>query len=164
MQQTRVAISWSGKAPPGGRVNGYTLTELVTVLVIVGIVAAFAGPRFFTTTDFTRRGFYEDALAALRYAQKFAIASRCTSVTATFTAGTGPPAGYALTRAGCPPGNTSGAVVRPDGSNFSNTAPSGVAVSAATITFDEMGRTTASATVTVGGRTITVEQETGFVH
>ncbi|HTT08837.1 MAG TPA: type II secretion system protein [Gammaproteobacteria bacterium] len=146
---------------PRGRLSGFTLTELVTVLVIVGIVAAFAGPRFFTTSPFAERGFYEDSLAALRYAQKFAIASRCTSVTATFTAGTGPPAGYALTYAGCP---GAGSVLRPSGGNFSNTAPTGVAVTAASISFDDMGRTPATTTVTIGSRTITVEKETGFVH
>jgi MSHA pilin protein MshC len=155
---------WSGKVLPSSRAGGFTLTELVTVLVIVGILAAFTGPRFFSTNPFSERGFYEDSLAALRYAQKFAIVSRCTTVTASFTAGTGPPAGYALTRAGCPGGSASGSVARLDGTNFSNNAPSGVTVSGVVVVFDEVGRTTAAYTITIGTRTITVENQTGFVH
>jgi hypothetical protein len=45
------------------RPGGFTLVELVTVRV--GILAAFAVPRFFGTNTFSSRGFYEDSLAAL---------------------------------------------------------------------------------------------------
>jgi MSHA pilin protein MshC len=132
------------------------MVELVTVMVVAAILAAFAAPRFFDVNVFAERGFYEESLTALRYAQKFAMASGCT-VTATFTA-----AGYALSRAGCPDGS-SGAVARPGGGGFTGSAPAGVTVSAATIDFDKIGRTSGGA-LTIGTRPITVEAETGFVH
>lgn len=144
--------------------KGFSLIELVTVMVIVGIVALFAAPRFFSTNPFSERGFYEDALAAVRYTQKFAIASRCT-VTASFTAGTGPAGSYTLTYNSCPDGS-SGTVQRPGDGNFTNTAPAGVAVSASpsSVSFDRIGRPSAATTITVGSRSLQVEAETGFVH
>lgn len=126
-------------------------------MVIVGIVALFAAPRFFTANTFAERGFYEDSLAALRYAQKFAMSSGCT-VTATFTA-----AGYALTQSGCPDGS-SGAVQHPGSGNFANSPPADVTVSAATVSFDRIGRPSGDSSIVIGSRSITIEAETGFIR
>ena len=51
--------------------------ELVVVIVILGIVAAFAAPRFFDDRTFLQRGYYEELAAALKYSQKLAVASGC---------------------------------------------------------------------------------------
>ena len=57
--------------------TGYTLVELALVIVILGILASFAAPRFFDRAAFADRG-YADALAgALRAAQKSAVATGC---------------------------------------------------------------------------------------
>ena len=56
--------------------RGFTLVELVIIMIIVGILAVAAMPRFADRTDFDARGFYDGTLSALRYAQKSAIAQR----------------------------------------------------------------------------------------
>lgn len=56
--------------------TGFTLVELVTVMVVVGVLAAFAVPRFVGRTGFESRGFYDQAQGIVRYAQKIAIAQR----------------------------------------------------------------------------------------
>lgn len=139
--------------------DGYTLIELVTVIVIVGILAAFAAPRFFDTDTFSSRGFYEDSLAALRYAQRLAVASGC-DVRVHFDAG------YALFES-CG-GGAETAVPRPGSSDpFSNTAPTGVTVPAADVTFDHIGRPItlpAGNSVSIGSRTIQIAPETGLIQ
>jgi len=52
------------------------MVELVVVIVLVGILAAVVIPRFIGRQGFEARGFFDAASAAVRYAQKTAIAQR----------------------------------------------------------------------------------------
>ena len=60
------------------RQHGFTLIELIMVMVMLGVLAVFAAPRIFNSNDFSARGFHDETLALLRYAQKTAIAQRHT--------------------------------------------------------------------------------------
>jgi MSHA pilin protein MshC len=59
------------------RQQGFTLIELIMVMVMVGVLAVFVAPKL-NTSDFEARGFHDETLALLRYAQKTAVAQRRT--------------------------------------------------------------------------------------
>lgn len=158
---------------------GATLTELVTVLVLLGILAAFALPRFFGTSDFDARGYFELSIQAVRFAQRTAIASGCD--TRVRFDGTSVALHQWINPGSCAAdGSGSGltAVKRPGSSAaFAENAPDDVAVGSMLIYFDAIGRPrdanpgagfgsllAAQSNVGVGGRTITVEPQTGFVR
>ena len=149
-------------------VRGFTLVELVMVIVLVGVLAVFVAPRL-SNADFHARGFHDENLALLRYAQKAAIAQRRTvcvvfstsSVTLNMAAAglTSCPGSTALTG---PNGETPALV----------TARSGVAYLAqpANFSFDALGQPSASQSFQVASAgvaialTTTVEAGTGYVH
>ena len=57
--------------------RGFTMVELIMVIVILGILAAVVGPRFFDRRVFDERLYFEQSLTAVRYAQKLALSSGC---------------------------------------------------------------------------------------
>lgn len=145
--------------------TGYTLVELVLVMAILAILAAFAAPRFFSTEPFDERG-YADALAgALRAAQKAAVATGC-PVRLEVDA-----AGYrarlpAASGAGCqfPAVDWTTPLMLPDGDVVEGVARVAVDPAAATLTFDAAGALAAPAgPLQVGAWQITVDAATGYV-
>lgn len=60
---------------PGSR--GFTIIELVTVIVLLGILTAVAAPKFFSRDSFDDRFFFDDAKSALRYARQLAVSKGC---------------------------------------------------------------------------------------
>ena len=156
---------------------GFTLTELITVIVLIGIVSVFAASRFFSRAAFDERGFFELSIQAVRYAQKVAIASGC-DVRVQFT-GTG----YALhewINGGSCAADSGGSgltpLTRPGGGNYADAAPGGVGVGSALIYYDSVGRPRdasgggfgsllgTATSVAIGSRTLSIEPETGFVR
>lgn len=149
------------------RNGGYTVVELVLVIVIIAILGAVAGPRFFDNAAFDERAYLDELASSLRYAQKIAVASGC-RVRADIAAG-----GYALSQqapqAGhCDPADSSFPlpVQLSTGQTMAGTAPAGVVTAPAiTLTYDALGRTNLAAdqTLSVGPRTLSIQADSGLV-
>jgi MSHA pilin protein MshC len=152
---------------------GFTLIELIMVVVLLGVLAVFAAPRILNTGDFYARGFHDETQAYLRYAQKTAIAQRRT-VCVTFAS-----TSVSLAIASAPATSScaaAGTLKGPKGeSPATATARSGVAFTSTptSFNFDGLGQPITSAgnaqatqVIQVSGvsKSITVETETGYVH
>jgi MSHA pilin protein MshC len=148
---------------------GFTIVELVAVLVIAGIISAIAAPRFIGTDAFEARGSYGTFMAALRYAQKTAIAQRRTVYAVINTSSRVLCLGYT--------NNCSSAVIDPATlAAYAKTLSSKVNITASitSIGFDGLGRPLPNTTATFtlqnavlpseSTRTITIEAETGYVR
>lgn len=174
--------------------RGFTMVELIAVLVIGGILAAFAIARFAQSETFDARSFTDQNLTMLRYAQKLAIAQNrpvfvllnsgtsTGSISLCFNAACG-----AAVRVLAPAGKNSGskatlAACGTDSAWFCEGRPNNVSYTLPTVTvfyFNALGRpfvagniepvssfTRQEIAISGGGttRTIVVEAETGYVH
>ena len=138
--------------------TGFTLFELIVVLLIVSILAAFVAPKINLAT-FKQTGFYQQAFSAIRYAQKQAIASGCTvNVTINSTQ-------CLLTWTGVPGYCPSTSITNPATGNTNFCKDSNAAGSpSANFSFDNIGRPSAGQSISFGGKNIIVEAETGYAH
>ncbi|MGH8686108.1 MAG: pilus assembly FimT family protein [Burkholderiales bacterium] len=142
------------------RQQGYSLMELVLVIVVLAILAAIAIPQFDLRTA-NAAWYHEQVRSGVRYAQRAAVAQRrCVFVTVS-----GTQVALFYGDASCVITATPLTQLA-NGQNYVLPVPSGVSVSAApgTFGFNGLGQPSSAATVTVGSRTITVNAETGYVQ
>lgn len=154
------------------RHGGFTLVELIAVMVVLGILSAVALPRIMDNRAFIGAAFYADVVSALRYAQKSAVGHR-RLVCATLTATT-----VTLSIAALNPASACGtALPSPDGTPYQSKDASAQAVvappvgilyfqPAGTITSDGAGLTIYSGNIAITGRAtpIKVQGATGYVE
>ena len=147
--------------------KGYTIVEVLLVVVILAIIGTLAGPRFFDNAAFDERAYYDELVSALRYAQKIAVASGC-PVRVSIA-----PTSYVLSQQSsvgghCNPADASFpvAVLLPTGESVSGTAPGAVTTSPAiTIVYNALGQTNlpGSQSIAVGSRLLQVQADSGLV-
>ncbi|QOC23829.1 prepilin-type cleavage/methylation domain-containing protein [Wenzhouxiangella sp. AB-CW3] len=135
--------------------TGFSLTELVMILVLLGILAVFAVPRL-DIQGFERQSFARELIAALNHAQRIALGSGC-HVAVEISSG-----GYSVNYTGA--GNDCSSVPVPHPSRSGNFTGSGDVISNVTVVFDAFGRSDGATINLADGTTITVEAETGHVH
>jgi len=164
---------------------GFTLVELIVVMIVIGILAVVVVPRFSLLSGFDEAGYRNKVMATLEYARKTAVAQRryvCVTrngngliltrdlrdpdplTFSTVLAANCPNSGsnqLSLPSADakyCPSGTSANQICAPNNTSFT-AAP-------ALLKFSPLGQPDAVATYTVSGGVpaITVEAETGYVH
>jgi MSHA pilin protein MshC len=145
--------------------QGFTLIELVVILLIVGVISAFVTARMSTSVEQTR-AVYDQLITQVQYARKTAVAQR-RPVFVRIQA--------AQSRLCYDDGGGCDGVASPTGEvPFSIAIPPAVSVTTATFQFDGLGRPRTSGGALAGTQLIavtgdgshqfSVEQETGYVR
>lgn len=155
--------------PRPERHRGFTLLELVIVIVILGVLAVVALPRI-SEGSFRSAAFAEQVATAFRFGQRLAVATGC-EIQVEVSSATN---SYAVRRRSDGTDSSCGttgaftlAVPNPGGSGaFSGNATGGVTVTQGlVITFDAQGLPNPNGgTAIVSGRSIVVEADTGHVR
>ncbi|MCX8003692.1 MAG: GspH/FimT family pseudopilin [Burkholderiaceae bacterium] len=142
--------------------HGFTLLELLLVILLAGILSFYAGGRLSERGPVNARGFADQVAATLRLAQKMAVAQRRTIYVSIEP-------GARRVRA-CLDAACSAPVSGPAGGALETSGPAGLtlASSAAAFAFDALGRPSAAATLTVSAGAasfgIVVEADSGYVR
>ena len=147
---------------PVSAAAGFTLTELVVVIVLVSILSVFVAPRFAQRSNFAGELYLDELSAALSYSRTAAIASGC-AVEFTINA-----SGYAARRPAtlCDTSSFTALLSDPSGDTVSASAPTDAVFSGSlpqTIRFQPDGSTNVSSDLSYssGARTLLVYANSG---
>jgi len=152
---------------PTTRQPGFTLTELIVILVVLGILAAVLAPRLIGT-GFDGARFAQEVTSALRYAQNSAVSMQRTvcvgfaATTVTLRYANGYVSNTCDTDLIPPGGGPAPYQVAAQGSAAFSPVPAPVP---SPFFYDRAGRPSSGLTLNLNdGRQIVVEAETGYVH
>jgi MSHA pilin protein MshC len=148
--------------------RGYSIVEVVLVVVILAIIGTLAGPRFFDNAAVDERRYAEELASALRYAQKIAVASGCRVRVDIGVSD------YALTQQAALAGHCDASdanypvpVRLSTGEVMTGTAPTGVITAPSlALIYNPLGQTSLAAdqALAVGSRTVTIAADSGLVR
>ena len=117
--------------------KGFSLVELIAVVVLLGILAVVAIGRFGDQDQILARGYFDEFASAMQFAQKLAISTGCEVRMDTVATG------YALRQSStCTAGDFTAAVAKPSDrtQNYANSdIPGSFSLTAGQITFDARG-------------------------
>ena len=137
--------------------GGFTLVELVITMIIIGILAVVVLPRFADKSVFESRGFRDETVSLLRYAQKTAVAQRRTVCVAVNTTGII----LTIDTTAVPDGTCDGPLTLP------TTPRGGSGLAGSNFNFLASGSTNGSGTLTLtlaGAADIKIDAATGYVR
>jgi MSHA pilin protein MshC len=150
------------------RQQGFTMIELITVMILVGILAAYAVPRLGEITGFSGPGYATDVRGALAHARRTAVASRrhvCVTVSSDRISlimdpsnpdtGTHPSCN-AANIVSLPGGDQTGELRVPNNITVASIPPA--------FSFTPKGESSDNATITTGGESINVRAITGAIE
>ena len=149
--------------------RGWTLIELITVLVMLSALAIVVAPRLINQADINALQFQQQLLNALRYAHKQAINSGC-PIRVEVRVASNDYGVYLYNNATASSCGSAGfganPLPDPAGGVFEGAAPAGVTLTGGVaFTFDGAGRPNpAGGTISFNGRSIVVANETGYVY
>lgn len=140
--------------PRRSQVLGFTLIELVTIIVILGALAFFAMPRL-RVSDSSLLTSRDAMIAALSHAQQIAMARDSASNPVTL-----------VVTASSIDVQESGTVVVSPGADYPLTFPSGISVTSGlgTLDYDKLGRTSATVISLNGGKASVSVEESGYAY
>lgn len=169
--------------------NGFTLIELVMVIVLISIIAVFLAPRMVSVTSTNAGAFVDKLRADVRYAQGLAMTQNARSRVYFNNTGTAPTAGYAVVSSNTTTCTAFSAAIDPAGTGnltvtLNTGSYAGITVASTTncLEYDSLGRpydcignlgicsaVATGATITINGNgvavgAIAVTTQTGAVN
>ena len=146
--------------------RGFTLVELIIVVLLVGILAINVGTRFFSNSSFADRNVADELVEAIRYAQHVAmsrVGGTGNTIRIITTANN-----YSIVHFNSTT-STSTPIPNPNRSgDYTVPLPAGTSLSAETINFNGLGQPDTaldkSITIGAGNLVVTIETETGYAY
>lgn len=132
--------------------RGFTLIELITVMILVGIISVTLFSRLGSVNSANIQAGRDDLIAALFFAQQTAMARSNIQLVLTTNS-------VSVTENGTP--------IKVHAQGYPLALPSGVSVTPMTLTYDKLGRTTAAtiALSATGGLSASITLEaSGYAH